>query len=96
MKYISEVISTHPLLKEIENYSRQDPIEVLIMRNWINIVPKKKATRCSPVVIKNNDTLVIKASTSTVRNELMFGKRGIEKQLKEVTKGVVKKIEIKS
>tara|TARA_B100001093_G_C26280104_1_gene780749 strand:+ start:275 stop:553 length:279 start_codon:yes stop_codon:yes gene_type:complete len=90
MNKIEEIIEKLGFIKDIDNLS----IESLIMRNWKNIVPSNLIHKCSPESIKESRTLVIRASSKMVFEKLKFSETSIQRKAKEITNGVITKIEL--
>jgi hypothetical protein len=65
-----------------EQYKLEEPSpERNLVENWTEVFGPSLASRCHPVRIKDNETLIISVTNQTLRSELQFHKRQILKRI---------------
>lgn len=65
--------------KLLTNYNLETPVKrQILFDNWVNIVGKNLAEKCSPINIENK-TLFLKAKNSVWRNELKLREKDLIK-----------------
>ncbi|WP_309397849.1 DUF721 domain-containing protein [Cerasicoccus maritimus] len=80
----------------IERYKIGKPTaEEIIVKNWKDIVGEKTAHRARPMKIVNGKQLVILASNSVIKQELLFTERQILKRIRALPEcGAIRDVKI--
>lgn len=81
----------------LERYKIGKPTaEEIIVKNWKEIVGEETAHRCRPMKLVNGKQLVILASNSVIKQELLFSERQILKRIRALPEcGAIRDVSIK-
>lgn len=73
----------------------QPTAEEIIVKHWRDIVGEQTAHRCRPMKIVNGKQLVILASSSVIKQELLFAERQILKKVRALPEcGAIRDVRI--
>jgi len=81
----------------LERYKIGQPTpEEIIVKHWKEIVGEETAHRCRPMKLVNGKQLIIYASNSVIKQELLFAERQILKRIRALPEcGAIRDVSIK-